>query len=115
MRPTSKDARRSCGGIFDFEGKERRLAEVAKLAEDPAVWSDNKRAQDLGRERKNLESLVGTFHRLDTGYELYSVGRDEEDNGGDIGPDEKTATPGSVGRDIGIAMPLPAVNSSPRR
>jgi hypothetical protein len=55
------------------------------------------------------------FHRLDTGYELYSVGHDEKDNGGDIGPDEKTVMPGSVGRDIGIAMPLPAVNSSPRR
>jgi hypothetical protein len=36
------------------------------------------------------------FHRLDTGYELYSVGRDEKDNGGDIGPDEKTVMPGNV-------------------
>ena len=54
----------SCGGIFDFDAKERRLAEVVKLAEDPAVWNDPKRAQDLGRERKTLESLVGTMAKL---------------------------------------------------
>ena len=48
--PTSKDARWSCGGIFDFEAKQQRLVEVTRLAEDPAVWSDNKRAQELGRE-----------------------------------------------------------------
>ncbi len=81
--PTSKDARRSYGGIFDFEAKQRRLAEVASLAEDPAVWSDNKRAQELGRERKTLESLVGTFNRLDTGLrdalELFEIAKSERD------------------------------------
>lgn len=56
--PTSRDARRNCGGIFDFEAKEQRLAEVTKLTEDPTVWSDNKRAQELGRERKSLEDVV---------------------------------------------------------
>lgn len=28
------------------------------LAEDPAIWQDNKRSQELGRERKMLESVV---------------------------------------------------------
>jgi peptide chain release factor 2 len=73
----------SCGGIFDFEAKQRRLAEVTKLAEDPAVWSDNKRAQELGRERKSLESLVGTLTRLDSGLrdarELFEMARGERD------------------------------------
>ena len=82
--PTSKDARPSYGGIFDFEAKERRLAEVARLAEDPAVWSDNKRAQELGRERKTLDSLVGTFERLDTGLrdakELFEIAKAERDD-----------------------------------
>ena len=55
----------SCGGIFDFEAKQLRLAEVVKLAEDPAVWSDPKRAQELGRERKTLEALVTTMAKLD--------------------------------------------------
>ena len=73
----------SCGGIFDFEAKQRRLAEVTKLAEDPAVWSDNKRAQELGRERKSLESLVSTLIRLDSGLrdarELFEMARGERD------------------------------------
>jgi peptide chain release factor 2 len=47
------------------------------------VWSDNKRAQDLGRERKQLESLVNTFGRLDSGLrdakELFEIARSEQD------------------------------------
>jgi len=80
----STRARPSCGGIFDFEAKQRRLAEVTRLAEDPAVWSDNKRAQDLGRERKTLESLVGTFGRLESGLrdakELFEIAKSERDD-----------------------------------
>ena len=74
----------SCGGIFDFEAKQRRLSEVTKLAEDPAVWSDNKRAQELGRERKSLESLVNTFGRLESGLrdasELFEIAKAERDD-----------------------------------
>jgi len=74
----------SCGGIFDFEAKQLRLAEVIKLAEDPAVWNDPKRAQDLGRERKTLESLVTTMAKLDQDLrdtsELFTMARGENDD-----------------------------------
>jgi peptide chain release factor 2 len=74
----------SCGGIFDFEAKQRRLTEVTRLAEDPAVWSDNKRAQELGRERKSLDSLIRTFGRIDTGLrdakELFEIAKTERDD-----------------------------------
>lgn len=53
------------GGIFDFDAKKERLAEVVILAEDPAIWQDNKRSQELGRERKMLESIVLTLGQLD--------------------------------------------------
>jgi peptide chain release factor 2 len=80
----SKAAPPNCGGIFDLDTKQRRLTEVSKLAEDPTVWADNKRAQDLGRERKQLESLVGTFDRLDSGLrdakELFEIARSEQDD-----------------------------------
>ncbi|HUF81882.1 MAG TPA: peptide chain release factor 2 [Burkholderiales bacterium] len=69
---------------LDFEAKQQRLAEVTRLAEDPAVWSDNKRAQELGRERKSLESLVNTFQRLDSGLrdarELFEIAKTERDD-----------------------------------
>ena len=48
----------NCGGIFDFDTKQERLTEVSELAEDPAIWQDAKRAQELGRERKMLEGVV---------------------------------------------------------
>ena len=74
----------SCGGIFDFESKRRRLAEVVKLAEDPAIWSDSKRAQELGRERKALEALVAAMAKLDEDLrdaaELFAMARSENDD-----------------------------------
>jgi peptide chain release factor 2 len=79
----SRAAPPNCGGIFDFEAKQKRLVEVTRLAEDPAVWGDNKRAQELGRERKSLESLVGTFDRLSNGLrdakELFEIAKSERD------------------------------------
>ena len=57
----------SCGGIFDFDAKRDRLTEVVKLSEDPAIWADNQRAQELGRERKSLEAVVGTLERVAQG------------------------------------------------
>jgi peptide chain release factor 2 len=74
----------SCGGIFDFDQKQERLTEVTQLLEDPAVWNDAKHAQDLGRERRSLESVVLTLEHLaqslkDT-EELFAMARDEGDD-----------------------------------
>jgi peptide chain release factor 2 len=48
------------------------------------VWSDSKRAQELGRERKSLESLVHTFGRIDSGLrdatELFEIAKAERDD-----------------------------------
>ena len=81
---TLKAALQNCGGIFDFDTKRRRLIEVVRLTEDPAVWSDNKRAQDLGRERKSLEAVVHTLIELDTGLrdakELFDIAKAEQDD-----------------------------------
>jgi peptide chain release factor 2 len=49
------------------------------------VWSDNKRAQELGKERKSLEGIVATLSRLDSeirdARELFEIARSEEDDG----------------------------------
>ena len=74
----------SCGGIFDFEAKKNRLAEVVRLSEDPAIWADAKRAQDLGRERKTLEAVVGAMAKLDQDLqdtaELFALARGDDDD-----------------------------------
>ncbi|OYY43389.1 MAG: peptide chain release factor 2 [Gallionellales bacterium 35-53-114] len=56
----------NCGGIFDFAGKQDRLAEVVSLAEDPAIWQDSKRSQELGRERKMLEGVVLNLNQVES-------------------------------------------------
>ncbi len=55
------------GGIFDYEGKKERLTEVLRELEDPDVWSDQDRAQSLGRERSTLEMVVLTLEQLGSG------------------------------------------------
>ncbi|HET6603704.1 MAG TPA: peptide chain release factor 2 [Xanthomonadaceae bacterium] len=56
-------------GYLDFDGKRERLEEVSRELEDPAIWDDPKRAQDLGRERAALERVVGELSELGTGLE----------------------------------------------
>ncbi|HKB59150.1 MAG TPA: peptide chain release factor 2 [Gallionellaceae bacterium] len=69
---------------LDFDGKRDRLAEVITLAEDPAVWQDGKRAQELGRERKMLEDIVEGLGKitqdLDDAAELFEMARSENDD-----------------------------------
>ncbi len=81
--PTCRRGRRSCGGIFDLEGKQRRLAEVERELSDPKVWSDQQRAQELGKEKKALEGVVGTLTRVGSGLgdaaELFGLARAESD------------------------------------
>ena len=40
------------GGIFDYPDKQERLEEVSRLTEDPDIWNDAKRAQELGARKK---------------------------------------------------------------
>jgi peptide chain release factor 2 len=66
----SKGSVRVCpnsGGIFDFDTRVARLNEVSRLLEDPAVWQDAKRAQELGRERKQLEETVSRMRSAEQG------------------------------------------------
>ncbi|MGE3920565.1 MAG: PCRF domain-containing protein, partial [Gammaproteobacteria bacterium] len=49
------------GGIFDLDAKSERLEEVNKELEDPELWADPKRAQELGRERAQLEAMVNVL------------------------------------------------------
>jgi peptide chain release factor 2 len=80
----STNARRRCGGIFDYETKTRRLEELTKLSEDPTLWNDAQRAQEVGRERKLLEGIVVTLRDLDGNLrdtrELLEMARAEQDD-----------------------------------
>ena len=81
----SESALPRSGGIFDFAGKQERLAEVVRELEQPNVWSNPGRAQELGRERARLENVVATLQRLDAGLQdagaLLELAREEADEG----------------------------------
>lgn len=72
------------GGFFDFDAKKTRLNEVIRLVEDPIIWNDNKRAQELGREKKHLEDTVVTLELIDRqlqdAQELFLMAKEEEDD-----------------------------------
>lgn len=55
------------GGIFDYDAKKEQLEEVVGQLEDSAVWNDPEKAQNLGKERSNLEAVVNTIDELDQG------------------------------------------------
>ena len=81
--PTSPRAPLRSGGIFDYERKSLRLNEVNAALENPKVWDEPKRAQDLGREKKTLETVVGTIDHLQShladNSELYEMVKADED------------------------------------
>ncbi len=81
---TCTRASRICGGIFDFDAKQSKLNEVSRALEDPAVWNDAARAQDLGREKKSLEGVVVALSEIDQelrdSRELFEMARTENDD-----------------------------------
>jgi len=54
---------------MDYQGKKDRLEEVIGLSEDPELWNDPKRAQEIGKERKILEGIVVTLDNIASGIE----------------------------------------------
>lgn len=72
-----------CGGIFDYETKSQRLAEVNGLLEDPDVWNDPDKAQKLGKEKRMLELIVTNLAVLASSIadsqELLEMAREEAD------------------------------------
>ena len=73
----------SYGGSFDFDEKQIRLEEITRSLEEPNIWNDNKRAQELGREKKLLEGVVITLGTIDQqvkdASELLLMAREEND------------------------------------
>ena len=52
------------GGFFEYDQKKERLEEVTRELEDPQLWSQPERAQQLGRERARLSAQVEELDRV---------------------------------------------------
>ncbi|WP_140630759.1 peptide chain release factor 2 [Methylibium rhizosphaerae] len=70
-------------GYLDYEVKANRLREVNAALEDPNVWNEPKRAQELGREKKSLDAVVVTLDKLTQeladNTELYELSKEDND------------------------------------
>ncbi|MGZ3240676.1 MAG: peptide chain release factor 2 [Burkholderiaceae bacterium] len=68
---------------LDFAVKSEKLEQVNAELEDPKVWDDQKRAQELGKEKKSLEAIVLTLTQIESGLrdasDLFAMAREEQD------------------------------------
>ncbi len=80
---TSLRAPTRYGGIFDYDRKSLRLNEVNAALENPNVWNEPKRAQELGREKRTLDVVVETINHLTSSLadntELFEMAKAEDD------------------------------------
>ncbi|MFE8644512.1 peptide chain release factor 2 [Sphingomonas sp. NCPPB 2930] len=70
-------------GYLDFDAKKERLRTVDASLEDPTVWNDPKRAQELGKEKKALDGVVLMLEKLtrelSDNAELFEMSKEEGD------------------------------------
>ncbi|WP_133141220.1 peptide chain release factor 2 [Legionella waltersii] len=70
-------------GYLDFEGKSEKLEEVVRELESSSVWDNPERAQALGRERTQLETIVHNLRDLSQSIidlrDLFEMAREEGD------------------------------------
>ncbi|MCZ8073603.1 MAG: peptide chain release factor 2 [Paucibacter sp.] len=73
-------------GYLDYDRKALRLNEVNAALENPSVWNEPKRAQELGKEKRTLENVVNTVDHLESNLadnaELYEMSKAEDDFAG---------------------------------
>ncbi|MCL2873232.1 MAG: peptide chain release factor 2 [Betaproteobacteria bacterium] len=69
---------------LDFDVKAVRLKIVDEAMQNPAIWDDPQKAQELGREKKLLENVVETLtkltHDIDESAELFELAHGENDD-----------------------------------
>ncbi|HEY2623242.1 MAG TPA: peptide chain release factor 2 [Dyella sp.] len=75
----------SLRGYLDYATKRERLEEVSRELESPTVWDDPPRAQELGRERARLETVVSgidtmTAALIDAGELLEMAAADNDED-----------------------------------
>ena len=52
---------KNSGGVFDFDGKSKRLIELDKIAAQEGFWNDSQNAQVLLKERTQIKSLIDAW------------------------------------------------------
>lgn len=72
------------GGLFDLPVKKRRLLEIERELEQPALWNDPEAAQIFSKERAALVLIIDSLTNIETDIQetgvLYELILDEKDD-----------------------------------
>ena len=73
-----------CGGFFDVDGKNLKLKQIIESLEDPEIWQNLERSQQLNQERVNLERTLHPINTLQASVsdalELWELAEEEGDS-----------------------------------
>ena len=68
---------------LDLETKERRIAELDRMMEEPTFWDDPEQSTKIVRENRSLKSTVERYEKLASAYEdigvMIEMGNEEND------------------------------------
>ncbi|MBS2024980.1 MAG: PCRF domain-containing protein, partial [Deltaproteobacteria bacterium] len=72
-----------CGGHFDVDRKRQRVELIERESVQPGFWDDQKRAQQLSKEKSGLELSIGQFDgekkRVDDAVALWELAEEAND------------------------------------
>jgi peptide chain release factor 2 len=52
-----------CGGVFDLDGKQKRVAELNQLTSQPEFWNDGEKAQAILKEQSGLKGIIDSWEK----------------------------------------------------
>ena len=71
-----------CGGVFDVDGKQKRVEELNKVTSQPDFWNDAEKAQSILREQSAFKGVIDSWEKHRTDLEearfFLDVAKDEK-------------------------------------
>ena len=79
---TSKSDSNFCGGVFDLDGKQKRVEELNKVTSQPDFWNDSEKAQGILKEQASLKDVIDSWEKYRSALEearfFLDVAKDEK-------------------------------------
>ncbi|HMF50003.1 MAG TPA: peptide chain release factor 2 [Candidatus Saccharimonadales bacterium] len=91
-----------CGGVFDVEGKQKRVQELTQITSQPDFWNDSDKAQVVLKEQSALKAVIGAWekHRADLEEARFYIDIAQEEKS-DEALGEAAAKIATVGTELG--------------
>ena len=90
-----------CGGVFDVEGKQKRVQELIQVTSQPDFWNDSDKAQVVLKEQSALKAIIDAWekHRADLEEARFYIDIAQEEKS-DEALGEAAAKIATVGKEI---------------